>query len=109
MTLQEKYIYKISSELGIVAATYGGNNSYSFPCPFCSHLPTKTGKIKLKKRTAGFITDQNCKYEYNFFCNRQGSNSCKGAGKKGGMGFLNFLFRYRPYLAEKYKFEKANT
>ena len=102
MTLQDKYIHMISSDLGIVA----GNNSYSFPCPFCKHLPTSTGKIKLRKRTACFIPHKDCKYEYVFFCNRKGSNSCIGTGKEGGMGFLNFLFMYKPYLAEKYKSEK---
>ena len=109
MTLTEKYIQKISSEIGIVAGTYGGNKSYSFPCPFCSHLPTSSGKIKLKNRTACFISLQNCRYEYNFTCRRQGSSSCKGEGENGGMGFLNFLFRYNPYLAEKYKFEKLHA
>ena len=109
MTLTEKYIQKIAPELGIIPGTYKGNNSYSFPCPFCSHLPSKSGKIKLNKRSASFIPEQNCKYEYNFTCRRQGSNSCKGEGEKGGMGFLNFLFRYKPYLAEKYKFEKLHA
>ena len=109
MTLTEKYIQKIAPELGIVSGTYKGNNSYSFPCPFCSHLPTSSGKIKLKNRTACFISLQNCRYEYNFTCRRQGSSSCKGDGEKGGMGFLNFLFRYKPYLAEKYKFEKLHA
>ena len=33
----------------------------------------------------------------------------KGEGEKDGMGFLNFLYRYNPYLAEKYKFEKLHT
>ena len=109
MTLTYKYIQKISSDLAIVAETYGGSKSYSFPCPFCSHLPTKSGKIKLKKKTATLISHENCEYEYTFTCRRQGSSSCIGEGGKGGMGFLNFLFRYKPYLAEKYKFEKLHT
>jgi len=109
MTLTEKYIHKISPNLGIVKGTYKGNDSYSFPCPFCSHLPTKSGKIKSNKRTATFIPHQDCKYEYVFNCNRKGINTCIGDGSNGGMAFLNFLFRYNPYLAEKYKFEKTNT
>ena len=104
MTLTEKYIQKISSDLGILSR----GNSYSFACPFCKHIPTSTGKIKLTKKTACFIPHKDCKYEYNFSCQRQGSNDCIGAGKEGGMGFLNFLYRYKPYLAERYKFEKLH-
>ena len=109
MTLTEKYIQKISSDLGIVAGTYGGSKSYSFPCPFCSHIPTSSGKIRLNKKTGALIPQKNCEYEYTFTCRRQGSSSCRGEGEKGGMGFLNFLFRYKPYLAEKYKFEKLHA
>ena len=105
MTLTEKYIQKISSDLGVVSS----GNSYSFPCPFCKHLPTTTGKIKLNKRTACFIPEKNCKYEYNFYCQRKGSNDCRGDGTGGGMGFLNFLYRYKPYLGERFKFEKEHT
>ena len=105
MTLTEKYIDKMWNELGIVQSPKG----YSFPCPFCKHLPTKSKKIKLHKKTACFIPLRNCKYEYIFFCQRQGCNECKGETGSGGMGFLNFLYRYKPYLAEKYKFEKLHT
>ena len=104
MTLQDRYIQKISSDLGVVE----GNNSYSFPCPFCKHLPTSTGKIKLQARKACFIPHKDCQYEYVFYCSRKGSNTCTGEGKSGGMGFLNFLFRYNPYLAEQYKSERRN-
>ena len=105
MTLQDRYIQRISYDLGIIAAS---SNSYSFPCPFCSHIPTKSGKIKSKKRTAALLPHKDCEYEYVFHCHRKGSNLCAGDGKDGGMGFLNFLFRYKPYLAEKYKSERRD-
>ena len=106
MTLQEKYLNKITSSLGngrpIETKSMNGGTAYIFPCPFCSHIRTSSGKDKPFKKTAILSPLTDCKYEYYFKCHRGYSPECKG----GPRNFLNFLIMYRPYLAEKYKAEK---
>ena len=113
MTLTEKYIRKILPKLAgageVQIGDKDGMPTYSFPCPFCSHLTTSSGKLKERKRTAILLPHQDCKYEYVFSCRRGYSPECKGSGGKGGRNFLNFLIMLNPYLAEKYKFEKLHT
>ena len=106
MTLQEKYIQKIlpslSGEGEVRLSTKNGGAAYMFPCPFCSHLRTTSGKVRSHKRTAILMPHPNCKYEYIFNCTRGYSPECKGEAR----GFHNFLIMYKPYLAERYKFER---
>ena len=99
MTLTEKYIDKIKSELGIKQR----GSIYEFPCPHCRYLPTKNkGKLKPNKRTAAFIPIKQNDYVYRFTCMRGDSVKCKS------MTFDEFLLSYRPALGKKYQFERMH-
>jgi hypothetical protein len=78
MTLTEKYIQKISSDLGIVSSS----NSYSFPCPFCSHLPTSSGKIKLKREQQVLYLNKIASMNITSFVIGKGANLVKVKGRK---------------------------
>ena len=99
MTLTEKYIGKIKSDLEIKQRGL----IYEFPCPHCRYLPTKNkGKLKPNKKTAAFIPNKKNKFVYTFTCMRNDSIKCKS------MSFEDFLLSYRPALGMKYQFEKQH-
>lgn len=109
MTITEKYIQKILPSLKgqgeITTKEMNGGTAYMFPCPFCSHLQKPNKKYKEKYQTAILMPREECKFVYTFHCRRGYSPECIRSGGKGGRNFLNFLIMYKPYLAEKYKFE----
>ena len=99
MTLTEKYIGKIKSDLEIKQRGL----IYEFPCPHCRYLPTKNkGKLKPNKKTAAFIPIKQNDYVYRFTCMRGDSVKCKS------MTFDEFLLSYRPALGKKYQFERMH-
>jgi len=109
MTLQEKYIQKVLPYLmtevpdGEVGEFYkNGAKAYNFPCPFCWGTTSKDRNKR--KRVAVLLPTKECKHVYVFYCNRHGSAECQK-----GRSFENFLWLYKPKIAEKYKFDKEHT
>ena len=104
MTITEQYIEKIvpylaSAEGAEVKITQkNGGNAYEFPCPFCSHLTTSSGKQKPKKKTAILSPRYESKWVYFFSCRRGYSPECRG----GARSFHNFLACYDQSLFHKY-------
>ena len=96
MTLQEKYVGKILQGLGAKGKRMKGKTAYTFPCPLCT--PSK--KYEEKYSTAILMPSKYCEGEYFFSC-------CRGKCMNGkGLSLIEFLWRHKPYLAEKYKAEK---
>ena len=96
MSLDQRYIKDHCD------AIYTANGKYKVHCPVCRYLPTqKKGKLKPNERTAVLIPLKECNSKYVFHCSR-----CKEEGRPSGMGFLPYLFRIKPSIAERYKAEK---
>ena len=107
MTITEKYILEVVPSLAAAEGAkveikqMNGGNAYLFPCPFCSHLTTSTGKKKPTKQTAIISPRYETKWVYYFKCKRGGAIECTGAAKS----FHNFLKSYDPDLFNKYSHE----
>ena len=107
MTITEKYIQKIVPLLAkaeganVDTKEMNGATAYMFPCPFCSHLTTTSGKQKPRKQTAILMPRRECKWVYTFKCHRGYAPECKG----GARNFHNFLAMYNPHLFNKYQQE----
>ena len=96
MSLDQRYIKDHCD------AIYTANGKYKVHSPVCRYLPTqKKGKLKPNERTAVLIPLKECNSKYVFHCSR-----CKEEGRPSGMGFLPYLFRIKPSIAERYKAEK---
>ena len=107
MTLTEKYIQKVLPYLNrevpdveVEEFYLNGAKAYKFACPFCWGITSKDRNKR--KKVAAFLPRQECKHEYTFYCHRHAASECQRART-----FENFLWMYKPYLAEKMKFEKT--
>ena len=110
MTITEKYIQQIVPLLAVAEGSkvstkqMNGAIAYLFPCPFCSHLNTQSGKQKPRKQTAILMPRRESKWVYTFKCHRGGSSQCSGAA----VSFNNFLHEYNKPIFKRYQLEMNN-
>ena len=98
MSRDQRFIDMVLPDLINVKSEYKGNTQkHSFACPFCADLITGEKKRESRKRhrVAAFLPTGS-DYVYTFNCMR-----CNNS-----LNILQFLYRYRPYLGEKYKSDR---
>ena len=104
MTITEKYIQLLVPLLAtaegakVSTKQINGATAYLFPCPYCSHLTTKSGKKKPKKQTAIISPHPKSKWIYYFRCLRGGTSDCDC----GMIPFRKFLKTYSSSLCNRY-------
>ncbi len=99
MSRDQRFIDMVLPDLINVKSDYRGNTQkHSFACPFCADLITGEKKRESRKRhrVAAFMPTKECDYVYTFNCRRCNTS----------LNILQFLYRHRPYLAEKYKSDR---
>jgi len=86
---------------GAVTGTFAGESSFSFPCPFCSHLRKKDYKRNAKCAGLYWVEKRGC---YRFGCHNKGSEICKDT-----LEYPRFLEELDKNLFREYQLERFHA
>jgi hypothetical protein len=97
--LDERYRWNVFAWYVSNTKIDGPKNKWTFTCPFCGPLETKS--YMKKQRKAALLWNGSAN-SWVFYCAKQGSPQCR----YGGMAFCTFISALNPSLGQAYKKER---